>query len=47
VPAWPTFSYMYSIVLCMFFGIYGVGALVSTLVSRENGNLLAVIVGIL
>jgi hypothetical protein len=47
VPAFPRFPIMFQIVLGMFFGIYGISAFVSTLVNRENGNLLAVIIAIL
>ncbi|KAI8924958.1 hypothetical protein BC831DRAFT_512884 [Entophlyctis helioformis] len=38
-----TFPMVYPIVLLLFFGVYGVSALISMLVSRENARLLSVI----
>jgi len=46
VPTFPTFPLMFAIIFLHFWGTYGLSTFIGTLVSRENANLLAVIVGI-
>jgi hypothetical protein len=43
VPTFPSTGTMYAIIFLTFWCVYGVAALVSCLVSRQNANLLAVI----
>lgn len=45
-PTFPRFGMTYALIFFNFFGIYGQSAFVSTLVRRENSNLVAVIASI-
>lgn len=45
-PTFPSFAMMYAIIFLTFFGIYGMAAFVSTIVAKQNANLLAVVFGI-
>ena len=45
-PTFPGFNTMFAIILGNYFGIYGMSAIVSVIVKRENANLMAVVFGI-